>query len=66
LAFVKRNIVPTILLMLIIGVMIFVGELMCLVGVLFMAPAAMATHWLAYECKRDEFAAAMAEDGVGA
>ena len=57
---------PTILLMLIIGVMIFIGEILCGVGVLIMAPAAMATHWLAYECKRDEFAAAMAEDGVSA
>lgn len=64
LAFAKKNIVPTIILLIAIGILNFIGGLCCYLGQVITMPAGMAAIWLAYECKREEVKAAAAEAGI--
>ena len=64
LAWSKKNLVPVVILMILLGILSGLGGLACGVGVLFTMPAALAAHWLVYECKRAEFVAAASEAGV--
>src|SRR5262249_34945480 len=64
LAFGKGNFVPTFFLGIVIGIVIFIGELACGVGVLITAPVAYAAIWIAYEEHKAAIHAAAAEGGV--
>ncbi len=66
LAFTKKNLVPTLILLIVCGITASLGSLACGVGGLFTMPVAVAAFWLAYESKRADFDAAAAEAGVGA
>jgi uncharacterized membrane protein len=66
LAFVKRNFVPVFMLLIVMVVLNIIGNILCGLGAAITQPACMAAVYLAYECKRGEFEAAMAEDGVSA
>lgn len=63
-AFGKKNIVPTLILGIVCGIVNFIGELACGVGLFITIPATQAAFFLAYDLKRDEVAAAAAESGI--
>lgn len=63
-AFGKKNIVPTLILMIVLGIVNFIGQMLCGVGVFITMPAIQAAFFLAYDLKRDEVAAAAAESGI--
>lgn len=63
-AFGKKNIVQTLVLMIVLGLVNFLGQLCCGIGVLITMPAVNAAFFLAYDLKRDEVAAAAAESGI--
>lgn len=63
-AFGKKNIVQTLILMIVLGVVNFIGQLACGIGVFITLPAVQAAFFIAYELKRDEVAAAAAESGI--
>ena len=65
-AFTKKNLVPTLILLIVCGITASLGSLACGVGGLFTMPVAVAAFWLAYECKRADFDAAAAEAGFAA
>jgi len=63
-AFGKGNIVPLLILFIVMIVLIIIGEIACGVGVLFTAPLAQATVFLAYDTHKASVEAAAAEAGV--
>ncbi|RMG07838.1 MAG: FHA domain-containing protein [Planctomycetota bacterium] len=66
LAWTKRNLVPAILLVAVIGVLNIVGGILCGVGLAVTLPASLAAVMLTFLAKKSEFLAAMAEDGISA
>ncbi|MCO5167608.1 MAG: FHA domain-containing protein [Planctomycetes bacterium] len=63
-AFGKKNIVQTLILLIVLGIVNFIGQLCCGIGVLITFPAVQAAFFLAYDVKRDEVASAAAEAGI--
>jgi uncharacterized membrane protein len=63
-AFGKKNIVQTLILGIICGVVNMIGEFLCGVGLFITVPITQAAFFLAYELKREEVAAAAAESGI--
>lgn len=63
-AFGKGNIVPSLLLVIVLGLVAFVGVLACGVGTLVTMPIAVAAGFLAYEDHKAAVEAAAAESGV--
>lgn len=64
LAWGKKNIVPLLILFIACGILNFIGQLLCGVGLLITQPAVLSAFWLAYEMKRDEIVSAAAEGGI--
>jgi hypothetical protein len=64
LAWSKKNIVPLLILFIVCGIVNFIGQLLCGVGLLITQPTVVCAMWLAYALKRDEIKAAAAEAGI--
>lgn len=63
-AFGKKNIVPTLILMIVLGIVNMIGQMLCGIGMLITMPSVMAAFYLAYDLKKAEVAAAAAEAGI--
>lgn len=63
-AFGKKNIVQTLILLIVLGIVNSIGSMLCGVGVLITMPTCLAAFYLAYDLKKDEVAAAAAEAGI--
>lgn len=64
LAFGKANLVPSILLALVVGIVGGLGTIACYVGIFVTAPIAIAAQWLAYEDHKSAIESAAAAEGV--
>ncbi len=64
LAFGKQNIVPSLILMIVLGIVGGIGQIALGVGILITYPIAMGAMWCAYEDHKAAIHAAAAESGV--
>jgi hypothetical protein len=63
-AYGKKNIVNTLILLIVLGIVNTIGQMLCGVGMLITMPTALAAFYLAYDLKKGEIAAAAAEAGI--
>lgn len=63
-AFGKKNIVQTLIFLIVGGILMFVMNFLCLAGIIFQGPIFGAGMMLAYLVKQDEIKAAAAEAGI--
>lgn len=64
LAYGKKNIVPTLVLLIVFAIVNFIGSLLCGIGTIITMPTVIAAIFLAYDLKRSEIEAAAAEAGI--